>query len=152
MSQSIVLSVSLGTGYYRHIQLGVENTLEDLSTAILKSFQFDNDHLHSFFMNNRAWDSSMEYVCSLCDLSMARGYSSEAKLSRFRLKKGAKFLYLFDYGDEWRFTIKVLRYTEEQTDMPIVLRSVGEVSQYGDDDDDDDYFGYYEDDEDGYDD
>jgi len=45
-------------------------------------------------------------------------------------------VYLFDYGDEWRFQIKVLRVVDEPTKTPIVLKSVGEVSQYGEDEDD----------------
>ena len=68
-----------------------------------------------------------------------RGYSDKVKLSKFRLCKGDKFLYLFDYGDEWRFQIKVLRVIDEPTKSPVVVKSVGEVSQYGDDDWDEDW-------------
>ena len=43
-------------------------------------------------------------------------------------------MYIFDYGDEWRFQVKVLRVVKEPTERPIVLKSVGHVSQYGDED------------------
>ena len=137
MEKSLVLSVSLGTGCYRHIQISESATLMKLSSVILNSVDFFDDHLHSFFMNNRAWDDEYEYACpGGGDLDGARGSSDKAKLSKFRLRKGDKFLYIFDYGDEWRFQIKVLRVIEESTNMPLVLKSVGDVSQYGDDEDD----------------
>ena len=138
MGKSLVLSVSVGTGCYRHIQIGEGATLLALSSAILDAFDFFDDHMHSFFMNNRAWDADAEYMCPVGELDGARGYSNKVKLSMFRLGKGDKFLYIFDYGDEWRFQIKVLRILEEPTARPIVLKSVGYVSQYNDDDEEGD--------------
>jgi len=60
MEKSLVLSVSAGTGCYRHIQISEGATLQKLSSAILAAFEFFDDHLHSFFMNNRAWDQDAE--------------------------------------------------------------------------------------------
>ena len=141
MEKSLVLSVSVGTGCYRHIRIGDDATLMKLSSAILSAFSFDDDHLHSFFMNNRAWDHSAEFVCPAGDLDGALGYTDEVKLSQFRFDKGDKFMYVFDYGDDWRFQIRVLRVIDEPTTSYNILKSVGYVSQYGDwdwDDDDDD--------------
>ena len=91
-------------------------------------------------MNNRVWDGTEEYVSPYGDLEFAKGFSDEKKLSQFRLQKGSKFLYVFDFGDEWRFSVKVLRVIDEPTNIPLILKSVGEISQYGyDDGDDDDY-------------
>jgi hypothetical protein len=144
MGNSVLLSVSLGTGCYRHIQISENATLYELSSVILAAVGFDDDHLHSFFMNNRAWDSEYEYVRpSEGDLDGVRGYSDEVELSNFRLRKGDKFLYLFDYGDEWRFQVKVLRVIDEQTETPIILKSVGVVYQYGSDEDDEDDGEYF---------
>jgi hypothetical protein len=103
---------------------------------------FDDDHLHAFFMNNRAWDSSARFGSSRVDLDDARGFSDEARLSRFHLQKGDKFLYIFDFGDDWRFQIKVLRVIDEPTKYPDILKSVGQVSQYGneeEEEEDDDF-------------
>ncbi|MCL2164975.1 MAG: plasmid pRiA4b ORF-3 family protein [Oscillospiraceae bacterium] len=139
MAKSLVLSVSVETGCYRHIRIGESATLFTLSSTILSAFNFYDDHLHSFFMNNRAWDQDAEFVCPSSDLDGALGYTDKVRLSKFSLFKGAKFLYIFDYGDEWRFSIKVLRVIDEPTIRPEILKSVGRISQYGDDDDDDDY-------------
>ena len=59
MVKSLVLSASLGSGFYRHIQIGEKATLFELSSIILDSVGFDDDHLHSFFMSNRAWDGDL---------------------------------------------------------------------------------------------
>ena len=150
MAKSLVLSISVGTGCYRHIQISEIATLQNLSNAILDAFDFDDDHLHSFFMSNRAWDKDTEYVCPYGELDGAPGFTNKVKLSKFRLAKGAKFLYLYDYGDEWRFQINVLRVIDEPTASPIILKSVGNISQYGDDEDDED--DYDDEDEDDYDD
>jgi hypothetical protein len=139
--KSLVLSVSVGTGCYRHIQIGEGATLLSLSSAILAAFNFYDDHMHAFFMNNRAWDWEAEFLCPGGELDGACGFSSEVSLSQFHLGKGDKFLYIFDFGDDWRFQIRVLRVIDEPTDRYAILKSVGHVSQYGDwgDDDDDDF-------------
>ena len=144
MARSIVFSVSVGTGCYRHIQISVDATLYDLHKAILDAFDFDDDHMHAFFMNNRAWDRYESYVCPGADLDEALGYSTDVALSEFYFTKGYKFLYIFDFGDDWRFQVKPLRYVNEPVKYPTVLKSIGQVSQYGDDYEDD-----YEDDDDG---
>jgi hypothetical protein len=133
MEKSLVLSVSARPGCYRHIQISEGATLLKLSSAILNFFDFFDDHLHSFFMSNHAWDQDSEYACPGGDLpgDRVRGSSDKAKLSKFQLSKGDKFLYIFDYGDEWRFQIRVLRVIEETTKIPLVLKSVGKVNQYG---------------------
>jgi hypothetical protein len=138
MEKSLILSVSLGTGCYRHIKISWSATLYTLHQAIIRSVGFFDDHLHSFFMSNRAWDSDAEYVCPGSEPDGARGFSDKVKLSSFRLSKGDKFLYIFDYGDDWRFQIKVLRIIDEPTIMPVVLKSVGAVSQYSYDEDEND--------------
>ena len=130
MATSLLLSVSVGTGCYRHIRIGGDATLLSLSSAILYAFDFDDDHLHSFFMNNRAWDPDAEFVHPRCELDGSLGFTDKVKLSKFHLAKGDKFLYIFDYGDEWRFRIRVLRVIDEPTIHPVVVKSVGNVSQY----------------------
>jgi hypothetical protein len=52
-----------GTGkVWRKIEIGAEQTLEDLHHAIQAAYEWDADHLYSFFMNNKAWDPASEYT------------------------------------------------------------------------------------------
>lgn len=51
-----------GTGrVWRKVEMRSDQTLEDLHFAIQDAFDFDADHLYSFFMSGRAWDRSTEY-------------------------------------------------------------------------------------------
>lgn len=134
---SYVISVSLGTGCYRHIQIDGNKTLDELSRAILKAFHFDNDHLHAFFMDNKAWSQNPE-ACYWLDpddemMDVVNPSTEEVTLRQLALPVGHKFLYLFDFGDEWRFSCRVLKTLEEKTGRSKVLRSVGEApEQYPD--------------------
>ncbi len=156
-TKSYVISVSLGTGCYRHIRISGKATLEELSDAILDAFDFDNDHLHAFFMNNRAWD---EVDCYYSPYAEEGEFCSTdaCKLQFLNLEIGKKFLYIFDFGDDWRFQCKVLNILDEDTKEPVVVRTKGAAPmQYPDFDeedacyDDDEYFAdedeYFDDDE-----
>ncbi|MCL1950655.1 MAG: plasmid pRiA4b ORF-3 family protein [Turicibacter sp.] len=140
MKKSFILTVSPFPGCYRHIQIDEKNTLHDLHDAIMDAFDFDDDHLHIFFMDNKPWSYHNQYICPrVDDLDSAKAFTNEVKLSQFHLEKGDKFLYIFDFGDEWRFQIKVLREVEEETKLAYVKKSVGKVSQYGEIEDEDDW-------------
>ena len=129
--KSYVISVSLGTGCYRHIRIGEQETLDRLHEVILDAFDFDDDHAHAFFMDDRYWSSVRAYYSDYVD--DAEKYSSDVTLRQLQLEKGDKFKFLFDLGDEWRFQCKVLRELEERTDIPGTVRTVGEAPvQYTD--------------------
>lgn len=122
--ESFVISVSLGTGCYRHIQISANATLYKLHQAILKAFEFEDDHEHAFFMDNHVWSSADAYFSSKAESGdrLTKKYT----LEKLQLAKGQKFKYVFDFGDEWEFQCKVLRELEEDTKTPLVIRSVGE--------------------------
>lgn len=121
---SYVISVSAGTGCYRHIQISKSATLYKLHKAIIDAFNFEDDHAHAFFMDNHYWSGNAAFFSMKMhgDERLTKRY----KLEKLNLSKGDQFKYLFDFGDEWRFQCKVLRELEELTDKPRVIRSVGE--------------------------
>ena len=132
---SYVISVSLGTGCYRHIQISATDSLFRLHQAILKAFEFEDDHMHAFFMDNKRWSQWDQYLSAKSEPTDR--LTKRHSLQKAGLAKGMKFLYLFDFGDEWLFRCKVLRELEERTDIPCILRSVGEAPpQYSYEDDD----------------
>ena len=141
--ESFVISVSLGTGCYRHIQISANATLYKLHQAILKAFEFEDDHEHAFFMDNHMWSSADAYFSSKAEAGdrLTKKYT----LKKLQLAKGQKFKYVFDFGDEWEFQCKVLRELEEDTKTPLVIRSAGESpeqypewEEYEEDEDEDD--------------
>lgn len=121
---SYVISVSLGTGCYRHIQIAKSATLYRLHKAIIGAFDFEDDHAHAFFMDNHYWSGYAAFFSMKMhgDERLTKSY----KLEKLNLSKGDQFKYVFDFGDEWRFQCKVLRELDEQLDVPRVIRSVGE--------------------------
>ena len=153
-TKSYVISVSYGTGCYRHIRISGKSTLEELSEAILDAFDFDNDHLHAFFMSNRAWDNEDCYSSRYADDGCPD--TDTCRLQFIGLEVGKKFLYIFDFGDDWRFQCKVLNILDEDTKSPEVVRSKGEPPiQYPDYNEDDEYYDddeYFDDDDDYFDD
>lgn len=55
------LKVSLDRNCYRHLTFPGSFTLEDLADMILTAFDFDNDHLHAFFMNCQPYNDEESY-------------------------------------------------------------------------------------------
>ncbi len=46
---------------WRKVEVASDQTLADLHDAIQRAFDFDSDHLYSFFMSGKAWDRDSEY-------------------------------------------------------------------------------------------
>ena len=132
---SYVISVSLGTGCYRHIQIAGDAALFELHGAILDAFGFVDDHAHAFFMDNISWS---DYDCYYVDgIESYYRTTDRYTLDQADLHTGMKFKYIFDFGDEWTFQCKVLRIAAEACPRPVILKTKGDApKQYGDQDDD----------------
>ena len=131
MDISYVISVSCGTGCYRHIQINKESTFFELHTAIIDAFEFFDDHAHAFFLDNRSWsDKNSLYSPVIED---EENFTTEYRLEEKALFKGDKFKYIFDFGEEWVFDCKVLQCNDKLSKEPIVIKSKGQAPlQYGD--------------------
>ena len=140
--KALVISISVDTGCYRHIKISDQATLEDLSDEILDAFDFENDHAHAFFMDNRAWSHADGYFMAMEYDEDENRFTCDYTLRKAGLKLEKKFLYIFDFGDEWRFACRVLKELDELVDEPHVIHSKGEppmqYEQLDDWDEDDD--------------
>ena len=227
---------------WRKIEIAAEQTLEQLHLSIQDAFDFDNDHLYSFFLSGKAWDKKTEYslpegvspygefffdeedvdfdeeIESLeaseagldldtflleevkqltedeetatqmlgvlkmileADANQLEGFIQEfakvtgedvftarlqitmlrsvwddlshdiqrdvrqATIESLNLKLGKEFLYLFDYGDEWRFKLRVHAINPHalEADYPLIVQSVGKAPpQYPYEDDEEELF------------
>lgn len=133
-----VFKVKLGYDkrVWRRIEVLGCQTLHDLSLAIVYSFDFYDWHLYSFFMSGRAWDSSTEFVSPDYFLDLGswepggdeKRRADEVLISSLELEPKQKFLYLFDYGDDWRFEVQFLEQvaSEEGVDYPRITKRCGE--------------------------
>jgi len=131
--------VSLSRGCYREIQCGACDTFEDLHFAIQRAFDFGNDHLYAFFLDGKKW-SRHSINAPECD---DPPFACDVFIGEAGLRVKQNILYLFDFGDQWMFTVTLLSINEgeEAPERPIIIKSVGEPpEQYpaydGDYDDD----------------
>ena len=177
-----------GTGRtWRKIEMRTDQTLEDLHFAIQDAYEWDADHLYSFFMSEKAWDESTEYCLPegydpwgvpmddeeeespeptpeereqalralfgggegmtleemeaalaafweeyLAEEEPGPGNVQTTTLEELNLKLKQEFMYLFDYGDAWRFKVRVHAISENadpDAEYPRLVESVGEAPE-----------------------
>ena len=193
-----------GTGrVWRKIEMGADQTLEDLHYAIQDAFVWDADHMYSFFLSGKAWDRSTEYCLpegytasgepmlnyteedlELVDVELTPDQREHAlralmgggegmtveemeselvaliqdfveedgaepgnvlttAIDELALQPKQEFMYLFDYGDEWRFKVRVHTISEDAdpaAEYPRLVESVGEAPlQYPEWDDEEEW-------------
>jgi hypothetical protein len=122
---SYVISVSLKPRCYRNIRISCDATLAQLSVAILGAYEFENDHAYAFFMDNNAWsDVDSYYMESVGECDDDR-FTCNVSLRQLSLNLGMKFLYIFDFGDEWRFQCEVMQIIDEISIAPAVVQKMG---------------------------
>lgn len=129
--------VSLNRGVWAKIQLSSHHTLENLHNSIQSAFDFDNDHLYSFFMDGKRW-SHNRFTSPYDDEGP---HVDEVKIGELALYEKQKFIYIFDYGDEWTFNVEVDDIEDSKVKLlrPQILESKGEApNQYAYYDDEDD--------------
>lgn len=128
-----VFRVSLESKIWRNIKCSANHTMEEFHESIQDAFNFDNDHLYSFYMNKNRWDYKSEITTPGFNEGVL---SADAVLvGNLDIYMGKKFLYIFDFGDSWEFEVRVLQISEEPCELkyPEIIESKGEApEQYGD--------------------
>lgn len=113
-------------GTWREIEMKASQTLKDLHEAIQDAIEWDNDHLYSFFMDNK-FNSKEPDAEFTCPYEPEGRKTADIAVGAFALKEGQKFAYLFDFGDDHRFEIEVMGFgkVENSKKYPILLESKG---------------------------
>lgn len=116
----------------RTIQIRGDQTLDDLHDAIYEAFDRYDEHLYEFQFGKRPQAPGPRYSAPADDFGFdmgdePTGYTDETTIDSLGLKKGQKFFYWFDFGDDWWHQIKVDG-IEEGTfrGKPKVINRVGE--------------------------
>jgi len=124
--------VAYGKNCWRCIRLSSHFTLYDLHEAIQKAFAFEDDHMYAFFMDGKKWSSNRAFYSPDAEETLV---VTEARLGDLELSVGQKFIYLFDFGDEWEFavTVKEIQPIDTHLEEPQVIASKGKSpEQYRD--------------------
>lgn len=125
-----VFKVSLRGGLWRRIEISAHDTLLNLHRSIQEAFEFDNDHLYAFFMDGKRW--SREMFTSPSDEEGP--HVDQVRIGELGLYVGQKILYLFDFGDEWRFQVRLedIRMESPRPSKPKIVEKKGKApEQYG---------------------
>lgn len=119
-------------GIWRKLVLTGKHTMQDLHLLILEAYEFDDDHLYSFFMDGKKW--SRKSIVSPLEHD-GQKQADKICIGESGLIQGQSFKYLYDYGDEWTFDIVVEQIIEKDSSQlqPYIKESKGEApDQYMD--------------------
>jgi len=126
-------------GVSRKLAIRGDETLADLHQLLHFAFEWDDDHLYSFWLSGTFWDPQRgsEYTCPSPWLEPGK-QSARVRLDRLGLQIGQKIAYVFDFGDEWRVRLTLAEIRSAGAgECPPILESRGEAPpQYVYDDED----------------
>ena len=128
---------------YREIEIESRKSLAALAEAIVTAFDFEFDHAFGFYsaLTGRFMRQQPRY-----ELFADMGEETDARsVRKTRIETafanvGQTMLFLFDYGDDWRFVVEVKAIRDKAAGVryPHVLNSVGpSPEQYPSSDDED---------------
>lgn len=111
---------------YRIINICGNNSLNDLSDIILESFNFDKDHLYLFNMDNKKYSEN-----NYSFLADSKEKSTGVAIDSLNLSEKQKFLYLYDFGDEWTFIITIQKISVvNEHHKAVIKETYGHLNQY----------------------
>jgi hypothetical protein len=94
---------------WREIELASNQTLADLGEVIPEAFEFDDAHQWAFFLSGKPWDTTTEYALDPQPGLFGGRPRAAARLPIREAPAGKEFLFIFDFGDEWHFGVKLAR-------------------------------------------
>jgi Plasmid pRiA4b ORF-3-like protein len=126
-----IFRVSLGR-VWRLISMPADATVDDLVRWVLRSMKFGSDHLYEVTYRDR-----MGAQVSANHPAMEEGpWADQVPIGSLPIEPGQAMQLLYDFGDSWRFTIKLERIeppVSKKAKKPRILESHGEAPpQYPD--------------------
>lgn len=125
----------------RIIEIEDKQTLYDLHINIQQLFDWDNDHMFSFYLGEELFDRDNEYSANPLGENIVSSYgkqsrsATEYELRDLDLPIGFSFWYLFDYAYELvhKVTVEKIREIEpEESGFPKLIDRKGNAPpQYG---------------------
>src|SRR3989338_11143198 len=129
----------------REIEAPENFSIYRLAEAIIGAYGFDFDHAFGFFSiisesgyfnSERKYELFTDLIEEGEDLEPTGAESvKKTKIAEVWKNPGDKLLFLFDYGDNWLFTVELIGFgkKEAKTKYPRILKSAGKApKQYPD--------------------
>lgn len=135
-----MLRASFKPKVYRDIEIEGDKSLSALAEAIVMAFDFEFDHAFGYYSDLKDPYSRKgkryELFADMEDGDSDAGSVERTTVAEVFGQPGNKMLFLFDYGDDWRFLIETKALGEKvpKTRYPRLVASVGKApEQYPDD-------------------
>lgn len=118
-----ILKVSMA-GTWRRIAIPGSMFFDDLSTIILKAFDFDSEHLYLFSYKNRY---GLRKSINHPYMEDSPPWTDEIRIGDLMLEPDTRMTFLYDLGDKWEFDVKIERIDPVDADIktPIILETHG---------------------------
>ncbi|KMQ50383.1 hypothetical protein CHISP_2746 [Chitinispirillum alkaliphilum] len=103
------------------IELNGKNSLYQLHLSIQGAFDWDNNHMFSFYLGKDEYDRENEYTANplgehiISTFSEPTKSASDTQIRDLNLYLGREFTYLFDYGDQILHKVKVVDIRESES-------------------------------------
>ena len=140
-STTHIFRASLKAKLYRQIEIESHRSLRDLAEAIIVAFDFDFDHAFGFYSKlTGPYHQSPEQYELFADMEDTESDAQSVertKVAQAFATAGKKMLFVFDYGDEWRFQVQLTALGEKtpKTRYPRLVAAEGNAPpQYPDED------------------
>ena len=121
----------------RKLQISESATLYKFAEAIVKAFGFDFDHCFGFY---NSFERNITKATSSFELFVDVGEAPETdinkpvkttQLTQLFKNIGDKMLFLFDYGDDWRFSVELteIKAHYDAKIKPAVIETIGKAPE-----------------------
>lgn len=121
----------------RRIAIREEQSLYVFARAITKAFDFYFDHCFGFYSNFNSYHDSFDSYELFVDIGEERTNSKTRGVKKTRIKdvfyEYKKMLFLFDYGDGWKFIVERegIKEAVNNQKYPYILEKIGKpLPQY----------------------
>jgi hypothetical protein len=125
-------------GVSRTIAARGDLTLVDLHYALQAAFDWDDDHLYSFWLNDSFWAPGADRYSHPCHAThppkpRSTPRSAQIRLDELDLTVDQRLTYVFDFGSEWRVRLSVRALADDDgSASPRLLGFTGSAPpQYG---------------------
>jgi len=106
---------------WRRVLVPGSVTLKQLDRVIQRSLDWENSHLHEFRIKTLVRPGRDGFE------PPSNAYEARVRLAESGLKRGSKFQYVYDFGDDWLHDIKVEKMLERDPEMkyPVCIEAAG---------------------------
>jgi len=111
---------------FRDLLVNENHDLEALHRAILSSFGFKGKEMASFIKTDDNWEALAEYTLEAISEESKAKLMKDAKISEVFSKEGDTLDYIYDYLNEWKFNLELLKIEEAEP-----IDQIKEVGSHG---------------------